>query len=386
MKRRKVVLLFFFLLFIIGNSCSAQSLFGFKEIGTSEQGQEMDGAVYRGDNQKTGHFDSSGPKNKPDVLWKFGGCGLFHQPTILHGTIYFGCYNNFYALEANTGNEIWRISVDTEGSIPPVASDGIVYFGSGIGFDNTFFYAFDAESGDELWRSEVIGSTIDSSAIFRDKVIYCSDIGAYALDGKSGEILWRFSDKDRFFRSAIALSNNTLTFTSNDMFTEILHALDIETGEEIWKFEAEDLSSPAIANEKVYVGDNNGVVFAFDIKSGEAIWNQKAGSYFSSPPSIYKEKVYVALEDGYISQLDSNTGEVLNKFDTSGEISYISISDNVLYFGSDDKYLYAVDTITGENLWSFETPEEIWSSPLLYEGKIFFNSVYNLFALVENDS
>ena len=48
--------------------------------------------------------------------------------------------------------------------------------------------------------------------------------------------------------------------------------------------------------------------------------------------------------------------------------------DGRVYFGSDDKFLYCVDTATGEVLWKGETEDMIEASPLVVDGAVYIGS------------
>jgi len=47
---------------------------------------------------------------------------------------------------------------------------------------------------------------------------------------------------------------------------------------------------------------------------------------------------------------------------------------NAVYFGSTDKFLHALDVESGEELWRFETGNQIFSTPKVWDGVIYFGS------------
>jgi outer membrane protein assembly factor BamB len=76
-------------------------------------------------------------------------------------------------------------------------------------------------------------------------------------------------------------------------------------------------------------------------------------------------------------------GEPLWTFPTQGEVwSSPTVLDGVVYFGSDDHFLYAVDLATHRPRWRFETGDLVRSRPALADGRVYFTSDDNyLYAL-----
>src|SRR5581483_3256984 len=71
------------------------------------------------------------------------------------------------------------------------------------------------------------------------------------------------------------------------------------------------------------------------------------------------------------------------KFKTEGQIySTPALVDGILYFGSNDHNLYAVDASTGTQKWKFKTDARVTSSPAVANGIVFFESYDgNLYAV-----
>lgn len=71
-------------------------------------------------------------------------------------------------------------------------------------------------------------------------------------------------------------------------------------------------------------------------------------------------------------------------FATSGEVwSSPTVKDGVVYFGSDDHFLYAVDVATHQLKWKFETGDLVRSRPAIAEGTVYFTSDDNSLYAVE---
>ena len=64
------------------------------------------------------------------------------------------------------------------------------------------------------------------------------------------------------------------------------------------------------------------------------------------------------------------------KFKTEGQVwSSPAVSDGVVYFGNNDGFLYAVSINSGHEKWKFKTEESITSCPAVSDGLVYFGSV-----------
>ena len=75
----------------------------------------------------------------------------------------------------------------------------------------------------------------------------------------------------------VAVSGNRLFFGSP--IDDQVHCLDVETGESIWTFFTEGpvRLAPAIDDDKIYVGSDDGYVYCLQDDSGKLIWNRRLG-------------------------------------------------------------------------------------------------------------
>ncbi len=145
-----------------------------------------------------------------------------------------------------------------------------------------------------------------------------------------------------------------------------------------WKFKTGGpiYSSPVVANGKVFVGSNDGSLYAVDVKTGKGLWSFKTDAAVVSAPVVYEGRVYIGSKDGYLYALDPEKGTLLWKFKTKAKITSSAIAAiNWVYFGSDDTYLYAVDLKTGKRKWRRKLRDykygAIFSTPVYKDGVIY---------------
>ena len=112
--------------------------------------------------------------------------------------------------------------------------------------------------------------------------------------------------------------------------------------EVLWKYKTgAGYSSPAVSGGMVYVGSNDGYVYALDASSGSLKWKYKTGDSVASSPAVSGGVVYVGSHDGYVYALDASSGNLKWKYKTGGGGSSPAVSGGVVYVGSHWDYFYA---------------------------------------------
>ena len=120
-------------------------------------------------------------------------------------------------------------------------------------------------------------------------------------------------------------------------------------------------SSAVIGGGKVFIGSDDGQVYALDFASGKKVWAFKAGSAVLAPPLLADGTVFVGTSDGIFYAIDAKSGQSLWKHDTEGKIvasaSIASPKDGPLRVlaGSYDFKLYCFAASNGSAVWSYET-------------------------------
>lgn len=180
-----------------------------------------------------------------------------------------------------------------------------------------------------------------------------------------------------------------------------------------WAFKTNGkiFSSPIVHDGVVYIGSEDGNLYAIDEKTGKTHWKFKTGGAVHSSPAIFKNVVYIGSFDGYYYAVDSKTGKLKWKFKTggeqwSGEIGFLGLKpadrymDDLwdfflsspvinpdkqnpsVFFGSSDGNVYALNANTGELKWKFGVKGSFHCSPVLYKNTLYVGSWdANLYAI-----
>jgi len=195
-----------------------------------------------------------------------------YTPAIADGVVYFGTASGsniksteeyFYALDAVTGRELWKIRQPSGVAGSPAVVDGFVYivfFGPGL-------FALDAGTGQEKWRfREPIGVTMFSPAVAYDTVYITSvDDRLYAIDSKTGQEKWRFQRPERFFISPVIADGVVYCLTfAGQKASGYLYAIDAQMGQERWRLFAPGSigDTPAVADAVIYFKGEDQYLYA----------------------------------------------------------------------------------------------------------------------------
>jgi outer membrane protein assembly factor BamB len=169
-------------------------------------------------------------------------------------------------------------------------------------------------------------------------------------------------------------------------------AWTFKTGGAIW-------SSPAVAENTVYFGSNDGIIYALKADSGKPVWQFKTGGRVMGHPTLDGQYLYALSDDGCLYKLERKTGKPVWQFDTHGGsvardmpgsgtdaydylTSATTVVDGTVYIGSADKKLYAVEAETGREKWHYDTQGIVRSTPTAADGRVFIGSRdHNIYAV-----
>ncbi|HIJ51706.1 MAG TPA: PQQ-binding-like beta-propeller repeat protein [Planctomycetes bacterium] len=136
----------------------------------------------------------------------------------------------------------------------------------------------------------------------------------------------------------------------------ILHAMDSDTGKDLWKLKMTGaiLHTCAVADNKVFFGNAEGKVYAVNARDGRLLWFVQTGSAVWNSPLVYEGVVVVGSRDGALYSIDAETGRIRWKALMGGPLLSsvaLDIETGRLYIGSEDMHVYAFDFHTGSRFW-----------------------------------
>jgi outer membrane protein assembly factor BamB len=182
-----------------------------------------------------------------------------------------------------------------------------------------------------VWSSEVFGignydASKSSPVVDQSRVYVGQDDGVLrALERETGRTLWAFATRRHYEEGS----------KTDDQFTGI-HG------------------TPAFDDERVYIGDYSGVMYAVDRERGTLIWRNQLGGSIGSSPVLAKGYLWIAVEfaepNGRVFKLEPNTGAVLGMSPYLGHHVHGTVSlsptKDTLYVGNNHGTFYLLEGST----------------------------------------
>ncbi len=262
------------------------------------------------------HFSGRSPDRtlKPPLklLWKYKTGGPIQaSPVVANGTVYVASTDHrLYALDAKQWGIKWK-SFKAGGIIryAPAVWNNRVYFSA----RDNHVYALNAETGEWLWefRSE---TWMDSPPILSKGRLY---IGAYTkkihvIDATTGELESQL--QGRVYIDGVEY------VCSQGQLRPIAPQHNVNTWRELTPL---TYSYPATANGVVYIGARDNQIHALDIESREEIWSYPTKGFVDAAPAISDGVLYVTSDDGYVYAFTNQEGEDLQAPSEESESSQV---------------------------------------------------------------
>jgi outer membrane protein assembly factor BamB len=278
-------------------------------------------------------------------------------PVVADGVVYARSGPGVLAVEAESGRVKWWREND-EGStlVAPSLDEERLYISVPFGH----LLALDRETGEEVWRFTADDS-LDASAVVDDGMIFVGSADAKVLYGVNddGRLEWKVATE--FEPNSVPTASDGVIVASTDHLGSdrvLLLGLATDSGNELWRVEqVGSNSSPSILNGKVVFGGGDFFAYALDLETGEEVWKSPVEGRFGiwSMPALAFGDVFLADRVGGMYRLDGETGERKWKSEMPDDgtlnQSFPVIAGNTMFIGSGSGWIYAVDTEDGSVLW-----------------------------------
>jgi outer membrane protein assembly factor BamB len=263
------------------------------------------------------------------------------RPVIADGVVYtIDAEGRVSARALSDGDEVWatrlrgvEFEARSDSFIPFMGrGDRVLTFGGAIAWDSgrlyahsggKFIVALDAETGEEIWRQTALTPFHTSPTIADGRVFVSTDDNELlALDANDGAVLWTHRSISETARLITAPSPAVLGETVIAPFTsgEIV-ALRAQNGTVLWSdsltrtggltplSSINDIAaSPVILGDQVYALSHSGIMAAFDLRTGEQIWSLPAGGLHA--PALVGDYLFLVTVDGEVTAIQRQTGAV----------------------------------------------------------------------------
>lgn len=238
------------------------------------------------------------------------------------------------------------------------------------------------------FRNPALRARLESSGIEIESLLTMSEFGfdpfpAPKPEPKAGfEVVWRRkAGEPNYFhvvpKSSPALDEDRLYIGSDD---GAFRALDQANGSEYWRTNIDDprrkgvFSSPALHEGRVYFGGYDGCVRCLDHRSGEPVWRFSGADWVGSSPVLAPElgKLFIGLEHasprvpGGIAALDMASGEKLWERECAAHVHGTPVwvpTHGAVACGGNDGRLRWLDAHDGTERWAYSAGGEIKAQP-----------------------
>ena len=302
------------------------------------------------------------------------------SPAVVNNKVFVGSYDhNLYCLDATSGLKNWNYTTGAQIVSSPAISNGYVFITSSDGY----IYKINTSSGQLFWKHLIGGILFSSPALVNNKVyfgsvnnptVYC--LGAIGDVSGVTSMIWSYP-VDSTIQSSPAVIDGRMYINSK----YYLYCLNADNGSEYWSYSAGDAlmyqSSPAVAYGKVYFcsGSVFGTIFCLDSETGTEIWTYNIGEAIRSSPAIADDKLFVGSDDKKIYCFGDITLNTPDKPEgiSSGIVNEIyTFSTNQIIDPNGDIVQYFFDWDDGTNSgWQTSTSKShSWDNEGIYNVKV----------------
>jgi len=220
-------------------------------------------------------------------------------------------------------------------------------------------------------------STPSTAIVRKDNVYFSSHNGKVTVLRSQGGVMWSKTINTTISSIGPAVYYGIVYVGADD---GNMYAFNYNTGALFWTLPTGGpiLSSTIIAAGTAYFGSQDGKLYAIGAETYTTPtikWTYTTGGPISATPALGSGgTVYVASQDGNLYAI-SKTGSFLWKFATGGSItSSPAVANGLVYVGSSDHTLYALNATTGALVWSKTTNGPISSSPAVDKTNVYIGS------------
>ena len=272
-----------------------------------------------------------------------------------------------HAVNLQTGVEVWRFPAKAATSTPFYATpmltpDGQLIVGS---FDHKL-YSLNPQSGAENWRFEQAKDRWIGGVLVTNDSIYATnaDYNLYALTF-TGTLKWVSP-----FRADQAIWGTPVSDGTNVYFGTLgrhVYAVNAQTGRQTWvqTVDGAILGSPVLGpNNTLYVGTYGGVLVSLNTSDGKIIQQETTSSWVWSGPAQDGTNVYVGDANGMVYAFPmTGAGQPWTQQLNGAIVGSPLVSGSTIVVGTESGNVYFMDN-TGQNVRPVSVVGKIYATPV----------------------
>ena len=183
-------------------------------------------------------------------------------------------------------------------------------------------------------------------------------------------------------------------FVGDDM--GVLTAYQLKDGKKLWSFASKRriVGTPEAKDGVVVFGSADKNIYGLNEADGSLLWTVEAKEPVLGAVTIANGIAYIGASDGYMRAINIHTGKVVWTYE--GVQGYIVtkplVTDQHVIFGAWDNNLYSVNTQTGKEEWKWDgavkgmhySPAQVW--PVEANGKVFITDPRRVLTAINKDN
>ncbi|MCK5849338.1 MAG: PQQ-binding-like beta-propeller repeat protein [Kiritimatiellae bacterium] len=272
---------------------------------------------------------------KVEKVWEFRtGSHVESSPCISGGKVYVGAGDDGYycfKLEPDTAGkpeEVWHLEGDDypDAETSPVVVDGRVYFGLGMG--GKAICCVDAETGEEYWRVKTPYSVFSAPTIMDGKLFFGMGNGNY-IQGAGEVRALEIAKMQKAGMSAEKIKEEAAMLgPAGEVWRLDLKDFDEKTGQPKvkWKTDVERtvLGTVAARDGRIYFGSRNKYFYCLNAETGVVIKKWNARGPIVTGAALGSAHVFFVVETGMLYGLDLEAFEPVLQVNLGNNGPYMS--------------------------------------------------------------
>lgn len=325
---------------------------------------------------------------------------LTTDPVVAGGRIYTLDATARVQATSTSGAPVWSTDLTEERGRRASASGGAlavdgtrVYVASAF----AFVAALNATTGEEIWRTEFDAPLTGSPAVSGGSIyVTAVDSSLWSLDAATGRIQWTLPGTASLSTvargSAPAIAGDLVIFPtqageltavrrSNGQLSWNTAAVGRRTGSALATISA-ITGDPVVDGNRLYAANQSGRVFAIDTRTGQQIWSAREAAV--APVWPVGGSVFLVSDENRLLRLDASDGSLiwaqqLPLYTTDRVRRRLAIypqngpilAGGRLWVSSGDGHLRGFDPVSGETVADIAIPGGAASAPIAAGGALY---------------
>lgn len=283
------------------------------------------------------------------------------------GTLYYSMPDRrLVARDAETHQIRWEYEMSDSTAGPVAVAGGIVYAGALDGVT----YAINATTGELIWKHETL-SEVKSPVTVGDKIAHVAsaDRSLYALDARTGQERARFRTSASLVAAPVTANGLTYFVSGRQLYAMDADALEYpaqyavtRTWSQLWLWGFPLPSPPSQPGDRWRFGPDYPEGTSGRVKRTEGI---------ISAPAVAGDRLYIGDTLGKLYGVDAITGEEQWQFQAEdGIVASPVVVGELAVFGDKSGLLYGLNRADGIERWRLQLSDAIRVSPIYAEGHL----------------